>query len=154
MSEKVKPVNVIVEDIMSEVVAVIKADMPISQAVHLMLRQRVSGYPVVDDDRKVIGIVTITDFFIFMEKLVNESKKKSFDDKGVSLHEKINEHKNVSVAELMSTKVVTLTPQTTLADVVHASVTWQIHTFPVIENDKLVGIVGRHDILNATFVYA
>ena len=54
----------------------------------------------------------------------------------------------------MSEKVVCIASDTPLVEIVNLVVEREIHTFPVTNKGKLVGIIGRHDILNAAFCYA
>ena len=133
-------------DIMSDEVIVIYDDMLVSQVAHLMLRNRVSSFPVVSKTIGIVGIVTMTDFFRMINSASHSRKKDSFE-------RRIARFKKLKVATVMTKKVVSITPQTTLTEIVHLLVEKSIHAFPVLENGKLVGIVGRHDILNAIFSY-
>ena len=141
------------DDIMTDNVAVIKPDMLIGQVAHRMLRERVSGYPIVDEQNHVIGIVTLTDLFLLLNRIVKEVELSALKGEKESLQNKIEEYKNLAVSKIMSTQVVSISPATPLNKIIEAVVSSNIHTFPVMENNKLVGIIGRHDVLNATFVY-
>ncbi len=143
-----------VGDIMTEQVVVINEKMMIGQVAHLMLRERVSGYPIVDDGGKVIGIVTLTDLFILMDKMVAQSAADTEDEQHDNLQDIIVHFKEQPISVIMSKNVVTVDSATKLVDIVHTVVESKMHTFPVMENGKLIGILGRHDVLNATFSYA
>jgi CBS domain-containing protein len=135
--------KVLAQDIMTESVSVIHENMLIAQAAHLMLRARISGYPVVDPEGKVIGIVTLTDLFILVDKIGKQREG--------SWHDKITYVKDQAVKTIMSKNVICIAPTTPISEIVDIVVKWGVHTFPVVENEKLVGIIGRHDILNAAF---
>ncbi len=145
--------KIVAQDIMTEEVVVVNAKMTIGQVAHLMLRNRVSGYPVTDKKKKVIGVVTVNDLFSLVDKLawecVREAAKKNHKD----LQQKIAGQKNRPIKEIMSKKIISITPETPLLEVIDAVVKWDIHTFPVMKGKQLVGIIGRRDILNAAFVY-
>lgn len=146
--------RILAEDIMTEDVIVIKADMLIGQVAHLMLREGVSGYPVVDDQKNLIGIVTMTDLFTLVDKVANNRHmiwEDCYDD---DFERCLAKCKNKKVSDIMSAKIFSIAPKTPLSDVLDAVVKWNIHTFPVMDGNKLVGILGRHDVLNATFTYA
>ncbi|MBF0385726.1 MAG: CBS domain-containing protein [Candidatus Omnitrophica bacterium] len=145
--------NIKAKDIMTEHVEVIKEDTSIQQLAHLMLRARVGGYPIVDKDGKLVGIVTLSDLFILIDKMVKQQTSDYISGKEETLHEKIKRLKDKPVKDIMSKNVIAITPETTMAEIVEAVVKWNIHTFPVMDKGKLVGIIGRHDVLNATFVY-
>jgi CBS domain-containing protein len=136
--------TILAQDIMTENVVTIHADMLISQAAHLMLRDRVMSFPVVRGDNELMGIISITDLF----KLLDAAQAHRRD-----FRQYVGEFKNLRVAEVMTPEVVTITPETALTTIVRMLIDQHIHTFPVVQEGKLVGIVGRHDILNAVFSY-
>ena len=133
-------------EIMSEGVVVIYEDMLISQVAHLMLRDRVSSFPVVSKGMGIVGIITMTDLFMMISKAFYYEKVESFD-------RQIGRFKEMTVEKVMTRSVITISPQTTLDEIVNLVVKKGVHAFPVVEQDKLIGIVGRHDILNAIFSY-
>ena|SRR3989338_931536 len=144
-SEKVSKIKLIfAEDIMTEEVVVVNQKMTIGQVAHLMLRERVSGYPVVDDAGKVSGIITLTDLFVLIDQMAHKKSE---------LPDRIADCKKRPISDIMSKDVMSISPKTPLDEIIHSVVEKKIHTFPVMDNDKLVGIIGRHDVLNATFVY-
>jgi CBS domain-containing protein len=51
-----------VGDVMSEEILTITADAPLKDAAMIMVKSGVSGLPVIDDDRRVVGIITEADF--------------------------------------------------------------------------------------------
>jgi CBS domain-containing protein len=143
---KAKKKHILARDIMTEDVHVVQEKMPIHQVAHLMLRMKVSGYPVVNGKGKVVGIVTLTDLFILINRLSREGKAGRLEDKIKSCRFK-------TIKEIMSRNVIAISPKTPLHEIIEAVVNWNIHSFPVMDKNKLVGIIGRHDILNAAFVY-
>lgn len=142
------------DSIMTEAVHVIKRNMTIGQVSHLMLRERVSGYPVVDEDGAVVGIVTMTDLFKLIDKMLKREDGLGLDEmKKNNFEEAIKIVKDKPVTALMSKDVKFLTPETPVTQIIEAVVEKNIHTFPVIKDGKLAGIIGRRDVLNAVFVY-
>ena len=155
--QKIKSRIIYAEDIMTEDVQVINHKISIVDVAHLMLRIRVSAYPVVDDDKNVVGIVTLTDMFKLLNGIVVENSvlnNASEEDKQVLFHQKISEWRDSPVSRIMSSQVVAISPRTPIYDIVEKVAALNIHTFPVMDNGKLVGVIGRHDVLNATFMYA
>jgi len=136
--------SILAQDIMTEDVVTIHGDMLISQAAHLMLRDRVMAFPVVRGDNELEGILSMTDLF----KLIDAAQQHRRD-----FREYLSEFKNLRVSEIMTTNVITIAPETTLTQILRLLMDQSIHTFPVAQDGKLVGIVGRHDILNAVFSY-
>lgn len=133
-------------DIMSEDIIVIYETMLLRQAAHLMLRDRVSAFPVVNKNTGLVGVITITDLF----RILGDSFRSAG---GTGFEAALNTVKDRPVGEVMTTEVTTITRETALGEIVAMVMDRGIHTFPVVEDGRLVGIVSRHDILNATFTY-
>lgn len=133
---------------MTEDVETIKPDMLVGDLAHIMLRKGFNGFPVVDNDR-LIGIVTFTDLF----NLLHGVEYENINNDTNALHQKITQLKQWPVSKIMTTEVKTVSPMTTLSEIIEYVVVQKIHTFPVVSGGKLVGILGREDVLNATFSY-
>jgi CBS domain-containing protein len=151
--KKGKLKTVVADDIMTANVVVVKKSMTIGQVAHLMLRERVSGYPVVDEKGGVVGVITITDFFNVIDHMIKQSKTYLDGYEGQALEKAIDQVKNQPIEEIMSKHVIHILPETSLLEIIEKVAQFKVHTFPVMKNNKLVGIVGRHDVLNAAFVY-
>ena len=135
------------KDIMSEEVAVIYQDALIRQVAHLMLRDQVSGFPVVNKNVGVVGVITMTDLFALIGTAAKETTLEAF-------RRQILLAKDYRVEDVMSRTVISIKPETSIDEIIHLSLQHNIHFFPVMDQDgRMVGIVSRHDILNATFAY-
>lgn len=136
------------DDIMSEHVVVIHEDMTIKQVAHLMLRDGVSGFPVVcKDSDTIVGIITLTDLF----RIINQA---AVDHNVEEFYKKLPLFKDMKVSEMMSRRVVSIKPETKLPEIIQLLLDDNIHTFPVLADDgKILGIVSKHDILNAVFAF-
>jgi CBS domain-containing protein len=98
-----------------------------TDAVDWMCRYNVSGLPVVDDQRRVQGIITE---FAVLEMLYNP------------------DFSRLKVQECMSRRLITVSPQTTLREVVDRLVLHRIRRVLVVdENDVLLGVVSRRDLV-------
>ena len=133
-------------DIMSENVIVVRPDMPIRQVAHLMLRDRVGGFPVVDADDRMVGIIILADL---LKMIHTATENHTIED----FYKKLPTFKKLSVASVMSENVTAISPQTSLPEILKTLIEKDIFTFPVVENEKIVGIVSRHDIMNALFSF-
>ena len=120
-----------VRERMTTDVIVVKPDMEIRRAVHLLLSNGVSGVPVVDDAGRLLGVLTERDCI------------------GVALHASYHDEPGGSVAKFMTTEVKTVTPETSLMEVAEMLVDSPHRRFPVIEDGRLVGLISRHDVLRA-----
>ena len=113
-----------VQDIMTPNPVCVKSEMPKQQVLDLMMKYKHLGYPVVDDYGRVIGMVTLKD-----------------------LLEKPGE----TVKDVMSRKVVVITPETTADRVLKILTENRIGRIPVVdENGRVIGIVTRSDIMRVS----
>jgi len=124
----------------------VKEDANVSDVTHLLFRYRINGILVVNkkDENKLVGIFTTTDLL----KLIDEALSK-----GAHRENALKEISKKSVGDLASKRIVLLQKDTKITKVIAIMHKKNVHTIPVFDKDKLVGVVGRHDILNITFHY-
>ena len=116
------------EDIMTRDVVAVTPTCKLNEAVELMLERRVSGLPVVDDQQRLVGI--ISEFAL----LVLTYDKNAGDD---------------TVAEHMTQAVTSVDVVTLLSDVADIFILNRFRRVPVTCGDKLVGIISRRDLMRA-----
>lgn len=121
----------VVKDYMTTKLINIEHNQPVYDAIKTLLSNRISGAPVVDESGKLVGVLSEKDCLrIFANG--------SFHNLPAS-----------NVVDYMSKIVTTVSPDT---DVFTAADIFLKHTFrrlPVMENNNLVGIISRRDILKA-----
>ena len=113
-------------DIMTTNVITAKKDMVLTDVIALLLRWHISAMPVVDDDDRIVGIVSEID-------LVNLTFDGNAGD--------------TTVEEVMVTDIVSFSPDTQLADLVQSFSKRHLRRVPITDKGKVVGIVSRRDIL-------
>ncbi len=124
------------KDIMTRDVITTTEDTTLADIAHLMIEKRISGLPVVGKKGKITGVVTATDLFIVMDMI------KSGDVAG----DKTMSTCNPTVRFAMSTEVVKIKKNTTLDEIIAIMKYKNIHTLPVFEENKMVGVIGRRDV--------
>ena len=140
------------KDIMTRNVMTVKKDTSINELSRLFIEQRVNGIPVVDDDNEVIGMVTQGDLIeqnkslhiptvitLFDAVLFLESEKKFEAD--------VKKLTGTKVEDIYSANAVTVTQDTALGEIATIMAEKDIHTLPVVEDGKLVGIIGKLDLI-------
>ena len=115
---------IMVEDIMESDCLFLKNTDTLHKWKKLIQESTHQRYPVVDEDLKVVGIVTMRDM----------TKSQSDED---------------IVSKLMSKNPITVTPKTTVAYVAHIMGWEGIELCPVVEGKKLIGIITRGDVIKA-----
>ncbi|MCX7832369.1 MAG: CBS domain-containing protein [Actinobacteria bacterium] len=115
-----------VKDIMSKLVVTVKPSTKIIQVLDLFKKTGHSGFPVVDRD-KVVGIITRTE----AEKAIMHNLA------------------HAPVKGFMVRDVTFIEPDTSISDAVKVMMEEGIGRLPVVENNRLIGIITRTDVLRA-----
>ena len=134
----------LLEDIMCEHPIKVTDDIRVGMVAHLLLRYRINGILVVkkDDENQLVGILTTTDLLKLLARALSGGKQKLKELETIS---------DLPVGQVATKHVVTLSQKTKIVKAIAIMHKKNVHTLPVYEDGKLVGVVGRHDILNAAF---
>jgi len=140
-------------DVMTSNVISVRADASVGEIAEILLTNRISGVPVVDDAGDLIGIVSEGDLIHRVE--VGTERRRSWwlellSSKQILAHEFIKAHAR-KAADLMTRHVITVRPDTPLSDLASLLDKHGIKRVPVTENGKLVGIVSRANLVQALF---
>lgn len=127
--------NQLVKDWMSKNPVTISSKSTLPEAHTLMRDKNVRRLPVVDQD-KVVGIISLTD--------VMEAKPS--DATTLSIYELNYLLAKLTVAKIMTKSVRSISPETPVADAARLMLDYKIGGIPVVENEKLVGIITESDI--------
>jgi CBS domain-containing protein len=141
--------DVKVSEVMRREVATVHPESPITEVVELLLDKGYTAVPVVDNEGKVVGMVSDNDLLTRGGMRVTISLMKATDlDYVRGLHESLK-NPNRTVSEVMTTEAVTVPPDVILGRAARLMVEKHLKRLPVVDaNRKLVGILGRLDILN------
>ncbi len=134
----------IVKDVMTTRVIWVKKDATFREMAVALREYRVSAFPVVDDDRKVIGVVSEADM------LNKEALGEEPGLLGGILHRRDQaKARGVTAGDLMTTTVVAVRPEDTVEHAAKLMYDRGVKRLPVTdENGHLVGIVSRADVLS------
>jgi acetoin utilization protein AcuB len=111
-------------------------EMSVAEASALMKREKVHRLPVLDKDKKLVGLITEKDILY-----ASPSPATS-----LSIHEMAYLLSKLTVKKLMSKNVVTITKDTTVEEAARMMVDQDLSCLPVMEGDSLVGIVSKSDM--------
>ena len=142
------------KDIMTRDVVTVAPDTTIEKLAALLVSNQISGAPVVDANGALYGMVTENDL-ISQNKRLHIPTVVSFLDAAIYLESSkkfADEVKRVTatkVADICSKQVVTIAEETTLTDIATIMDEKKVHVLPVVKNGKVVGIVGKRDVVRA-----
>jgi CBS domain-containing protein len=141
-----------VKDIMTTEVISVSPETEITNAAKILLENRINGLPVIDAFGRLVGIICQSDLvaqqkgipvpsvFTLLESFIPLTSIKRIDKE----MEKIAA---LTVKEAMTLEPVTVSPETDIEDVAKLMVDKKYHTLPVVEGGRVVGIVGKEDVL-------
>ena len=146
-----------IKDIMTSQVITVSENDTVEKCANLLITHDLSGLPVVDENMKVIGMVTEGDLIRRASRIKGpaalevlggifylESPTKFMDDLKRSMGN--------FAKDIMSKDVITVTPNMLISEAATLLVQNKIKRLPVInEGGNLIGIISRKDIMNHLF---
>ncbi len=139
------------KDIMTKDVITVKPESTVEELARLLIKHRFSGVPVVDDVKRLIGIVTEHDLISQNKRLHIPTIIRLFDAYIVLGSEKMEgEIKKMAAAivgDICTKKVVSITEETTVEEIATIMSEQKIHLLPVLRDGIVVGIVGKVDVV-------
>ena len=125
-----------VKDIMAKEIVTLEIGEELSLADDIMQLGRIRHLPVVENER-LVGMISQRDLFkASLTSLMGFGEKAKRDFL-----------KTVAVKEIMVKKVITVSPDADIKDAGRIMLEKRIGSLPVVENDKLVGLITETDIL-------
>jgi predicted transcriptional regulator len=106
----------------------ISPDATVYEAIQLMAEKNIGALPVLDQER-LVGVISERDY---TRKVILKGKAS----------------KETAVREILSSPVISITPETTIEECLRLMTNHRIRHLPVVENDKVVGIVSIGDLVN------
>ncbi|MBW3540709.1 MAG: CBS domain-containing protein [Planctomycetes bacterium] len=114
-------------DVMTRTVLSVTPDTPLTDAMELIVENRISGLPVVDEQGHLAGIITEAD------RLKTYQSDRSLE--------------NARVADCMSRGVITVDTEATLGQIADLLLRTGIRRLPVTSGGNVVGIISRYDVV-------
>jgi len=119
--------DILARDIMTREVIVMGPDRKVNQAKEMMRIKKITGIPIIDDEKNLIGIISIEDIIYALE----------------------TNNTNSPIKSIMTTDVVAIKETDNLLQIVDIFEKYKFGRFPVVnDQNKLVGIITREDILH------
>jgi len=128
--------SVLVKDYMARTVITFKPDTDVLEAIHVLVKNRIAGAPVVDDEGNLIGMLS------------------EYDCMKVALDAGYHGNWGGPVRDFMSAGVQTIDADMSIVDLAQVFINKKLRRFPVMQDTRLVGQISRRDVLRALEVIA
>jgi len=136
-----------VSDVMTTAVVTVDRITPYQDIDRLLTRHRISGVPVLKMGREVVGVVSETDLLAAEDETRRQARMAG--SMGRRWHLRRQQHVRLTAGALMTSPAVTIGPDATIPAAARLMNTHHITRLPVVdEKGKLIGIVGRRDLLS------
>ena len=141
-----------VKEIMTTDLITVTPQTDIIKAARLLLENRINGVPVVDEAEQLQGILCQSDLiaqqkkmpvptlFTFLDGFIQLTSVKQIE-------QQTRKMVALTVADAMTPNPVTVQPDSTIETVAALMVDNNFHTLPVVEHGRLVGVIGKEDVL-------
>jgi CBS domain-containing protein len=139
---------------MTKDVVTVTPETSIEELAALLVQNEISGAPVVDEKGVLVGIVTENDL-ISRNKRLHIPTVVSFLDAAIYLEssrkfeQEVKRMAATQVGDICNRKVISITEDATVVDIATIMDEKKVHILPVVVNNKVVGIVGKRDVLKA-----
>lgn len=118
------------EQVMTTNVVTIDPNATIHEAIELLISRKISGLPVIDHDNRLVGI--LTEFALLALAYDHEIA-----------HQTVEQH--------MTKDVLTVQANTPVNKIADQRIVHRVRRLPVVQGDRLVGMVSRRDVLKALY---
>ena len=140
-----------VAEIMSSPAVTVREDMPIREVARVMLEHNIGGVPVVDDDQKLVGMISESDFtgkeagLPFSYYSAPQVFGKWFSDQ--EFEQVLSQSRFMKAKDIMSEAVVVATEDEPVGEVVKCMIQQNLTRIPVVRNGAPIGMIARRDLL-------
>jgi len=138
-------------DVMVRNVITVRPDADVSDAIELLTKYDISALPVVDDNGRVVGVISEADL-MHRDEIGTEKRHPRWLEAVMPAFILANEFAKSHgrrVDEIMSADVITASVDTSLAEIAMLLERHRIKRVPIVDEGKLVGIVSRSNLIQA-----
>ena len=138
------------EKLMTKKVCLLQQSMPLVQATSILAENHISGAPVVDDNNKIVGIISEKDFLNEMGLGKNPSFMQIISHWLQDKNLMVSRLQDNTVAQIMTKSPIVGSPEMTMSEISNIFAERKINRLPIIdENGLIAGIVTRTHLAHA-----
>lgn len=139
-------------DIMTRKVVTVTAATTVKDLAKILTDNAISGAPVVNNEGKVIGVVTESDLIdqnkkIHIPTVVSILDSFIYLERPDRLEQEMRKIAGATVADIYTADIVTVTEETPVDELATIMSEQSVHTLPVVQDGNLTGVIGKKDII-------
>ena len=141
----------IVRDLMTRSVVSVEPASPLKEVAEILVRNGISGVPVVDLDGTVLGVVSEADLLIKEQgaDAIRHRPLARFIGESEAAREQVAKIAAVTAAEAMTSPALTISSGRPIHEAAAMMIDRSVNRLPVVDDGRLVGIVTRADLVRA-----
>jgi CBS domain-containing protein len=150
----------LVRDYMRKEVVAFKPEDSIFTVAEKFYKNHISGAPVIDEEKNVVGVISETDIIRFMRITTPQTEPTSEPHlltlllaglvKGhIALKRELEKLSEIQVKDLMSHVIFSISSDQPVLEAATMLTKYKVNRLPVIDDGKLVGIITRADLIRA-----
>jgi CBS-domain-containing membrane protein len=142
------------KDIMTRDVITATPDMSVRDLADLLWKNRISGVPVINSDGELVSVVTESDLIdqtkkVHVPKMIAVLDAVLYLERPDKLEKDIKKMTGATVRDIMASELVTVTADEPLDEIATIVSEKNTHTLPVVAGKKLIGVIGKSDIIRS-----
>lgn len=140
------------QDIMTKDVITVTPATAVTQLARILSVNNIGGAPVVDENNLLLGVVTESDLIdqkkkIHIPTVVTILDSVFFLENPDKMEKEIKKIAGATVGDIYTSTPVTVEKDTPLDEIATIMSEKNIHTLPVVSEDRLIGVIGKQDII-------
>jgi CBS domain-containing protein len=141
-------------DIMTTEVLTVSPETSIAEMSKILENRKIGGVPVVDKGGRLVGVITQSDLVerardLELPPAINILDLHIYLQIPSHLIQRVERMLGTTVGDCMSPDPVTVTPDTPVPQIAALMAKQKVHTLPVLEGGKLLGVIGKMDLVRA-----
>ena len=141
----------LVKELMTKNVISVSTEMSLKEVAKIFIEKRISGIPVLTEIGHIAGIITLSDMLNMLNRIYKWKELEKGDSQPKLSEMSEQEKENAKVKDVMTNNVFALEEDDTMDDVMRIMFENKAHTLPVIKDGKIIGILGKRDLIAACF---
>jgi CBS-domain-containing membrane protein len=140
------------KEIMTEEVITVTKNTSIKKLSDLFIKHKVNGFPVLDENDQLLGIVTEKNLIEQNKNLHIPTVIALFDaviylESSKKFEEEVKRYNATQVGDIFTSNVVTVSPDADIQEIASLMAEKSVHSIPVVDGEKILGIIGKLDII-------